>query len=332
MINLGVIGCGVWGRNHVRVLSELDNVNLEIISDLNIENLKKLNKTYKVKTTKNYQDILNNKNIHAVTISSPSSTHYKLVKQALLANKHVLVEKPITLNSKEGESLVKLAKKQNKILMVGHIFRYNPAVLKLKDEIKKGTLGKIRFMYGSRMGLMTPRHDCGVIFDFALHDIDTFCYILGEWPLEVTAVATSIKETKHEDVGFITLKFRKGIVANIGVSWLTPKKIRDLWVIGDQKSAGLDYLSQELNIYNKGIVPEYNSFGEFKLMTKSEGDDYRPFIKNKEPLKEEIINFIKSIEKKQKPVVDGQIGVNAVKIIEACYQSVKEKRTIRLNQ
>lgn len=320
MLNVGVIGAGVWGKNHVRVLSELDDVNLVNVADLDAGNLNGIGKTHNIKTTTDHKEILNDPEIKAVSICTPASTHYKVIKEALEADKHVLVEKPLTLNSVEGEELVKLAEEKNKVLMVGHIFRFNPGVIRLKEEIKKGTLGKVYFMYGSRMGLMTPRSDCGVIFDFALHDIDTFCFLLDDKPIEIKTVSNSYTKSEFEDVGFITLKFKDEILANVGVSWLSPVKTRDLWVVGEKKSAKLDYLTQELEIFDKGIIEEkyeekYDSFGAFKLITK-QGDDLKLNIENKEPLKEEIAHFVDCVINNKKPIVDGKIGLEIVKIIE----------------
>ena len=305
-------------------------MHLAKLCDINEKSLLPLQKTFKVQTTTNYKEIIEDKSIQAVTICTPASLHYNVVKEMLLAGKDVLVEKPLTLDIKHAEELTKIADEQKRILMVGHIFRFNSGVNKLKDEIKKGNLGKIRFMYGSRMGLMTPRYDCGVIADFALHDIDTFCYLLDEYPTEITCVGQSYKESSHEDVGFITLRFNSNIIANVGVSWLTPKKVRELWVVGENKSACLDYLTQELTIFDKGIVPQYNSFGEFSLITKQDGDDIRPFVPVKEPLKDEILHFLDCIKTRKMPISNAEIGTKIVKIIDYAYQSLKEKRTVSI--
>jgi predicted dehydrogenase len=331
MVNIAVIGVGTWGKNYVRVLSEIPSASLVKLADPSEANTKRLSEIYKIPATRDYFDVLEDPKIDCVCVCTPASTHYKIVKEALLAGKHVLVEKPITTSSAEGAELVALARKEGKILMVGHIFRFNPGVLRLKEEINKGTFGKIRFMYGSRMGLMTPRTDCGVIADFALHDFDTFCFLLDSYPIEVTAVASSYNNAKFEDVGFCTLRFKNDVITNIGVSWLTPKKVRDLWVIGDKCSASLDYLSQVLEIYNTGLIPKYDSFGEFKLLTKQEGDDIRPFISIKEPLKEEIVHFIDCVKTNSQPIVPGEIGNNIVKLLEAVYKSLEVKKTVSVD-
>ncbi len=330
MLKIAVIGTGTWGKNHVRVLTESGSADLVKICDAKGTNLEYLHNTFKIPTTQDHTEILQDSSIDAVSICVPSSQHYSIIKEALLSGKHVLVEKPMTTDSEQAIELQNLAGQKNLVLMVGHIFRYHPGVHKLKEEIKKGTFGKIRFMYGSRMGLMTPRQDCGVIYDFAVHDIDTFCYLLNELPTEVTCTGSFYNKNQFEDVGFITLSFSKNIKANVGVSWLTPKKVRELWIIGEEKSASMDYMTQELTIYNKGIVPQYDSFGEFSLV-KQEGDDYSPFIHNKEPLKEEIHHFLECVEKSKKPISDAQNAIDVIKIVEACHTSLKEKKTIQVD-
>lgn len=329
MMNIGLIGIGDWGKNYLRILSEIKDANLVKIADLDKQKLDYYGNMYKIPTTTDYKDIINDKSIEAICVVAPLKEHYNIVKDCLEGNKHVLVEKPIATTSQEGEKLVKLAKEKNKLLMVGHIFRFSPAVIKLKEEIKKGTLGKIRFLYGSRVGLMTPRTDCGVITDFALHDFDIFCYLLDGYPEEVTAVGNSYLNHKNEDVGFVTLKFKDNIIANICVSWLTPKKIRETWIVGSEKCAKIDHVSQELLIYSSGIMPDYDSFGSFRFMTR-QGDETKPIIDNKEPLKEEILHFMKCVIENKDPLTNGEIGVNILKIVEAAYKSLKEKKTVEI--
>jgi predicted dehydrogenase len=331
MINIGVLGVGEWGKNHARVYRELENSNLVMVADLSGKRLNALNRKYKVDVTDNYYDILNNPEIEAVSVCTPSSTHFKIVKECFETGKHVLVEKPLCLTSSNAQELIDLSEEYQKILMVGHIFRYNPAVRKLKAEIEKDTFGKLFFLYGSRMGLRTPRDDCGVIFDFALHDFDVFCFLLNELPIDVTAIGNPYLREPYEDVGIITLRFPDNILANVQVSWLTPKKIRDIWIVGQKKSASLDYMSQEIEIYDIGVVPEYDSFGGFKLITR-EGDTYMPYIQNLEPLKLEISHFLECVENEKQPLTDGNVGLQVIKIIEGAYKSIQEKRTVSLRE
>lgn len=330
MVRIGVIGVGTWGRNHVRVFSELPGVQVVRIADMAEANMRRLSEIYKVPYTTQYRDVVSDPEIDAVSICTPASMHYPLAKEALEAGKHVFVEKPLCTNSRDGRTLAGLAAEKKRLLMVGHIFRFHPGVERVKEEIRKGTLGNIRFLYGTRMGLMTPRSDCGVITDFALHDFDIFCYLLDEYPREITAIGTSYSHSKFEDVGFCTLGFSNNVQANITVSWLTPKKVRDLWIIGDKKSLSLEYLSQEIQIYDKGMVPKYDSYGEFRLITQ-EGDDVRLFVPAKEPLKEELFHFVECVRENRKPKVGPEIGVKIVEIIEAAYRSLEERRTLTID-
>jgi len=192
------------------------------------------------------------------------------------------------------------------------------------------SLGNIRFLASSRMGLITPRKDCGVIFDFAIHDIDLSCYLLNQTPLEVSAVSNDQgKNNSFEDVAFVNLYFKNGITANIAVSWLSQKKIRELLVVGDKKSAKIDYMRQELTIFNKTITPHADSFGAFKLL-KAEGNEFKPYIKNEEPLKKELMHFVACVLNKKKPIIDGADALKTTKIIEAAYLSIREKMSVRI--
>lgn len=320
-MNIAIVGLGEWGKNHLRVFNELNQINKIKLWDPN----KKQSdiQTYKSEFAKNYEEILNDEEIKAVSVCSPASTHYSLAKAALEASKHVFVEKPMTLSSKEAEELIVLAKKNKRVIMPGHIFRFDPAVEKLKEIWN--SLGNIRFLASSRIGLMTPRNDCGVIFDFATHDIDLACYLLNQMPLEVSAVSNKHNDKGFEDVAFINLYFKKEITANVIVSWLSPKKIRELLVVGDKKSAKIDYMQQELTVFNKTITPCADSFGAFKLL-KTEGNEFKPFIKNDEPLKKELTHFVDCVLNKRNPMIDGKDALKTIKIIEAAHLSIREKK------
>lgn len=334
MIKVAVIGAGTWGKNHVRVWSEVPQAELVAVADSNPEVGKRFATQYHIRSETDYRKLLQDVQIEAVSICTPSSTHYAIAKEAIIAGKHVLVEKPLALTHAEGKELTALAAARGVILMVGHVFRFDPVILRIKQEIQEGAIGKINFLYSSRLGLMTPKPDCGVIMDFALHDVDIACFLTGELPNAVTAVGQTFHAANgrtFEDVGFITLRFPSGILANASVSWLTPKKVRDLWVIGNKKSIGADLITQQCDIFDRGVVPEYGSFGEFKLITKQTGDDIRIAVENKEPLKEELSHFAECVLQGKPPAVTGAIGTQIVGIIEACYRSIRERRTVEVD-
>jgi len=332
MVNIAVIGIGEWGKNHVRVLKEIKEFNLSSICDVNDKSLEKMKELYKIKVIKNYREIIEDDNVQAVTICTPSDTHYQIAKQALEAKKHVLVEKPITLNSNEAKELIEIATENQLVLMVGHIFRYNNALNYLRDKIKSDELGKIYYLTSNRFGLRVPRKDSGVIFNYAIHDIDILNFLLEkQYPLEVSVMGSSFFNQELEDVAFISLLYDDGILGQISVSWLPPKKTRDVAVIAEKKSIYVNTLTQELSIFDTGIVPKYSDLGTFTWITK-EGDELRPRIENQEPLKEELRDFYHAITQKVKPKADAEIGLTVVQTAEACLLSMKSKRTIIMEE
>jgi len=332
MISIGVIGAGPWGRNHIRVLKESNYARLDCVSDTSDSVLSDIKSKFNVVVCKDYKSLLSNSAIDAVTICLPASLHFSVCKEALESGKHVFVEKPFVLDSKDGQELVELAASKNLKLAVGQIFRFDPTIIKAKEEINKGSLGKIYFLSLARMGLARPREDVGAIFNYAVHDLDIMCDILDQkLPNEITAITTHPLQREFEDFAIITAKFDNNILGYSQVSWLTPKKIRDFWIIGEKKSANVDIMKFELEIFESGIVPKYDSFGTFQLINKG-GDSYKPNIEKSEPLGRELSHFIECIEKNQTPINDGLVGLRTVKMAEAALLSAKEKRTVGLDK
>jgi len=331
-INVGVIGAGPWGKNHIRIYQEIENVSLKAVSDIKEDILKNLKQTSKFITTPDYKKIISDPSVDAVSICTPASMHFEIAKEALLAEKNVLVEKPLTINSKEAEELVEIAKEKGLILAVGQIFRFDPTILKIKQDIEKGDFGKVYSISLARMGLKNPREDVGAILNYAVHDLDIMCDVLGkEYPVELTATTAHPLKREYEDLAIISAKFDDGTLGYCQVSWLIPKKIREFWLIGEKKSAHIDPINLELEIFEAGIVPKYEDFGTFKLITK-ESKSHKPKIEKKEPLKEEIKHFIDCVENKKKPIICGGVGLRTIKMAEAALLSAKEKRTVKLDK
>lgn len=325
MIKIGVIGCHYWGPNIVRNFQSLKDCQVEMVADLIPENLKKIKKLYPhLLTTQNYKDILKNPQIEAVSVVTPASTHYALIKESLLAGKHVLTEKPMAIKVKEGEELVDLAEKKGRVLMVGHTFEYSPTVRKIKEILKRGDLGKLYFIYSARVNLGLHRSDVNVVWDLVPHDISILTYLLDENPLDVSARGKFLIRKNLEDFAFIEFEFPKGIVAHVGVSWIFPLKERRMVVVGSKKILVYDDTNQlkPLSIYNKGI--NWSIFKKSKQKTISyfdKGVSY-PKVGKGEPLRIECQHFIDCIRKNKIPLTNGQRGIEVLKILEAIQKSL----------
>lgn len=330
--NIGLIGAGYWGKNLVRVFFELGV--LKIICDLDKNILAERKKEHPgLEITEKFNDILNDKDIKGVVVSAPAVLHYKLTKKALLAGKDVFVEKPLSLKVKEAEELVKLAKKDKRILMVGHLLLYHPAIKKLKELIKKKELGEVHYIYSNRLNFGKLRTEENVLWSFAPHDvaviIDLMEDILGmPKKVNVISVGKSYLQKKIPDTTLSFFQFNKGKAAHIFVSWLNPFKEQKLSIIGSKGMVVFDDQSQEkLTLFKHKIgwkkeIPE---------AIKDEGQVIK--IGNEEPLKEEAKHFFKCIAKRKKPITDGTEGLEVLKILDACQKSIdKNGKVINVNQ
>jgi len=329
MINIGVIGCGYWGPNLIRNFNELSDSNLLAICDLDESKLNKIKRRYPyVKTFKDYHDLLRDSLLEAVVVATPAFTHYSVVKECILAGKDTFVEKPLTLKVEEGREILEVARRKRKILMVGHLLEYHPAINKLKEYIDKGELGDIYYIYSQRVNLGEIKAEENALFSFAPHDISVILYLLGKEPEEVSAQGMSYLQNNVEDVVFITLYFPGKVLAHIHVSWLDPHKIRKMTIVGSKKMAVFDDMetANKLILYDRGVKRvnnnhHYNSFGE--ALSLRFGDIHIPRINSGEPLKLECQHFLDCIKNKKKPKSDGKDGLRVVKILEAAQKSLK---------
>lgn len=315
--NIAVIGTGYWGKNLVRNFADLNA--LRVICDLNKDKLNHFKDKYpKILTTTSFKEVLKNEDINGVVISTPAALHYKMVKDALINEKDVFVEKPLSLNVEEGKELVEIAEEKGDILMVGHILQYHPAVLKLKDLIKKGELGKIQYIYSNRLNLGKFRTEENILWSFAPHDISAILMLLNEMPLSVAVHGSSYLNKNVADVTFTTLDFSNGVKAHIFVSWLYPYKEQKLIVVGDKKMIVFDDVSNEklllfpheIEWVNRTPVPRMKDaeIVEFKM---------------REPLNEECRHFLDCIKSRKTPRTDGREGLRVLEILQACQESLE---------
>ncbi len=317
MCKVACIGAGYWGKNLVRNFHQLGA--LDTICDLSESALAALREPYPdVRLTPSVTEVLARPEIEAVVIAAPAEQHHRLVRQALLAGKHVFVEKPLALRAEEGADLVQLAERAGRILMVGHILEYHPAVVRLKELVDAGELGRINYIYSSRLNLGKVRTEENILWSFAPHDISVILLLLGESPTEVTAVGQSYLRRDVADVTVSTFSFASGAAAHIFVSWLHPYKEQRLVVVGDRKMAVFDDVKREgkLELHDKRIewvhrVPVPRK----EQVTTLEVD-------MAEPLRVECQHFLECVRRGQRPRTDGRAGLRVLEILQACQESL----------
>lgn len=301
---IAVLGCGLWGRNIVRNFYNLNA--LVMVCDLDDENLAKVHEQYPdIKTTKDFHDIINSKEITGVVVVTPSHTHFKFVKAMLEAGKHVYVEKPISTVAQEARDLADLAESKGLILMVGHLLLYHPAVNRLKMMIEEGELGDIVYAQSDRLNINYFKNDRSVMWDLAPHDVSMMSYVTGKDPVRViSAVGCSSDRNDIMDITHLTIEFEGGMVGQISDSWITPKKHVQLLVRGTQKTAILD-----------DTVPDHKLtiYENFKAASS---EILHPDILEIEPLKLECQHFISCCETGKKARSDGENGFIVVSILE----------------
>ncbi|GFP28172.1 Gfo/Idh/MocA family protein [Candidatus Hakubella thermalkaliphila] len=327
VVNVGVIGCGHWGPNHIRIFSTLADSRVTWATDLSSERLEFIKTTYpQLSVSADYKDVLKDSRVHAIVIATSAATHYEIVKDCLESEKDVLCEKPLTCRVEESEELVDLAERKKKILMVGHTFLFNTGIQKLKDYVRDGTLGKVYYVYSRRVNLGPIRNDVNVIWDLASHDISIFHYLFGTLPIEVSAKGESFLQDGLEDVAFISLTYPDSVLANAHVSWLDPRKVREITIVGDKKMVIWDDLNPEdtIRLYERGVAqePYYKDFGEFQLIPK-EGDVTIPKLLLSEPLRNQDKHFIECVKRRVRPLSDGVFGSQVVQVLEAAQKSLR---------
>lgn len=314
---VGITGLGYWGQNILRNLAELGL--LHTACDTNAATMEERRKKLpQINYTASFNDLLKNPEIKAIVISTPAVTHYDLAHKALNADKDVFVEKPLALEVSEGEKLVELAQKRKRILMVGHILQYHPAILKLKEMIKKGELGKIQYIYSNRLNIGKLRVEENILWSFAPHDISVILMLTGEEPVRISSFGGSYLNKNILDTTLTSLDFANNIKAHIFVSWLHPYKEQKLVVVGSQAMAVFDDMAAEkLFIYPHTITWEN---GKIPIAHKAESSPVE--IEKKEPLKEELKHFDECVTLRQTPRTDGEEGLRVLKVLQSAEKSM----------
>ncbi|HZT21576.1 MAG TPA: Gfo/Idh/MocA family oxidoreductase [Verrucomicrobiae bacterium] len=326
-IKVGVIGCGYWGPNLVRNFRSLPDCQLKMMSDLNEQRLAHLKSLYpEVHGVTDYRHLLNGSGLDAIVVATSVKSHYPLAKAALQAGKHTFVEKPMAFSSAECEELIEIARRKGLVLMVGHTFLYSPAVRKIKEIVDQGDIGEIRYICARRLNLGLFQQDINVAWDLAPHDISIALYIIGEQPVSVNCRGSAHVTPGVEDVTTMCLSFPRQRSAIIHSSWLDPRKVREMTIVGSRRMIVYDDVAtlEKIRIFDARVErpPHYDTFAEFHYAYHY-GDVYVPYIKQEEPLKTECQHFLDCIRNGTRPLTDGQQGLELVRILEASSESLK---------
>lgn len=340
-VNVAVVGLGGWGPNLARNVAVTAGARLHTLCDARPERTEALQRAHPgCRARATFEAVLTDPDVDAVVIATPVHTHFALAEAALGAGKHVLVEKPLARTSEECRRLVSLAESRKLVLMVGHVFIYNAAVQRVKAYIDSGELGDIYYVYSQRLNLGQVRQDVNALWNFGPHDVSILMHWLGATPARVAARGYAYLQPGIEDVVFLTLDFPAGVGASVHISWLDPRKVRCMTVVGSKKMVVYDDVSSDARIvvYDKGVTRKpsagaaggpgwaplgrYADFGEFQLLLRA-GDVVIPKLEFVEPLRVECAHFVECIRVGAAPRTDGRAGWHVVRVLEAAQRSLE---------
>jgi UDP-N-acetylglucosamine 3-dehydrogenase len=312
-IKVGVVGTGYWGRKIVDEYTNIEGVELIGISDLDQKNLDFCAERYGVRNGyKDYGELLSQEGLGAVNVCTPNSSHYGICRDALEKGINVLVEKPITMTSAEGWDLVKLAQEKELTLSVGHIFRFNNALAEVRRLISERFFGKLFLIEMTWTNLEKSWPDRDVLMDLAPHMFDIQNYLLGKWPVEISCSGMPSRRDSGEETAYVVSSFDDGPMAMANISWLIPRKTRQIMLVGETRSAMIDAVSQEVTVYESGYT-------------------YKLGIERNNTIRDELLHFVKTIgDPGTETENSGTVGVRTVELIEAAKRSIVEKKTVRL--
>ena len=329
MSRIAVVGTGAMGRNHVRVLREIPSVELVGVADADLETARRVADSAGTRCYGSHEELIERERPDAVTVAVPTNQHRGVVLDALAAGCHVLVEKPIAGSLAEADELVAAAKKAGRTLAVGHIERYNPAVVELKRRLDEGQLGKLIQMHARRLGPFPQRiRDVGVVVDLATHDLDVMRYLSGSPIVRVYAETRRAVHTTNEDLVSGLLRFADDAVGVLQINWLTPTKIRDLTVTGQRGMFRANYLTQDLFFYENAEIPTDRWQQISMLRGVSEGPMVMYAVQKREPLRAEMEAFLKAVDGDSSAIVAGSDGREALRLALALVQSGEEGKVV----
>ena len=323
-VRLGLVGAGAWGLNHLRVIANEPACSLACVADPDARAREHVHAALPgVRTTEDANELFRDPGLDAVVIASPAPTHAALARAALEAGKHVLVEKPLAMSVADARAVARAASDSGRIGMVGHLMVYHPAVVRLRDLLHSGALGRLHYLHSTRVNLGRLRHDENALWSFGPHDLSMIDFLMGAMPQSVTARGQRVLQPGVEDVVFLTLRFASGEMAHVHLSWLSPRKERRLTLVCSSKMAEFDDVAADkLRIYDKGYdrPPEFTEYSQY--LTLRDGDVYIPQLAMQEPLRLQLQQFLTSIRERRAPPTDLESGVRVVRVLEAAQASL----------
>jgi predicted dehydrogenase len=326
-INVGVVGCGYWGPNLIRNFASLHDARLRAVCDLNVQRLKHIQELYPtVEGYTDYQRFLADGKLDAVVVATSVGLHHPMAKAALEAGKHVLVEKPLAKSSAECLDLIETAQRRKLVLMVGHTFLYSSVIKRIKQIVDAGDIGEIRYISARRLNLGLFQKDINVTWDLAPHDLSIILHIFGEAPHGLNCSGSPTVSPRVQDITTMWLGFSKNRSAIVQSSWLDPRKIREMTIVGSRRMIVYDDTAplEKIRVFDARVEspPHYDTFAEFHYAYHY-GDQYIPYVKQEEPLKVECQHFVDCIRYGHTPISDGQQALNVVRILEASSHSLE---------
>jgi UDP-N-acetylglucosamine 3-dehydrogenase len=332
ILRAAVIGAGSMGRNHARVYAEMDDVDLVAVADPTSEVLAKVAQRHRVRTYTDYHDMLDREQLDLVSIAVPTEQHFAVACDTLRAHVPTLVEKPIAATVAEGAALVALAQEVGVMLTIGHIERFNPAIIALKGQLELGALGRVYQIHVRRIGPFPARiKDVGVVVDLATHDLDIMHYLTDSHVTRLHAEVGQRLHTAHEDLLSAVLRFENDIIGVLDINWLAPTKVRELSVIGQRGMFVANYLTQDLVLYENDAVPQGNDWHELAVLGVSEGRMIRFKVNKKEPLREELEAFVNAVRHRHEAPVRGEDGLLALSIAQKLVDAGATGETLLIN-
>ena len=324
-VGIAVVGTGDWGANLVRNFASLPGCRLAALHDSDPQRLRKAAAQYPgARAVDSLQGLLGPE-VEAAVVAASAVSHHDLAKTLLENGKDVFVEKPLALSVAHAEDLVRVARERGRILMVGHLLLFHPAVRYLKGMVERGELGELFYIYSQRVNLGKVRRDENALWSFAPHDLSVVLHLLGEEPVDVVARGSAFLQGSIEDVVFVDLRFPGGRLAHVHVSWLDPHKLRKFTVVGSRKMVVFDDMeaSEKVKVYDKGVdrVGEVVSYGD--ALTVRSGDILIPKISLQEPLRLECQHFVECVRERRTPLTDGISGLQVVRVLAAAQASLE---------